>query len=171
MKSIFPLMLLLFSAVASAEEVKIKWKGDYAHNSDKRWSKDNPYDSGFSKNFKNGTPQEFGDVQKDGELNGFVFSPKDRRGPVPFVVVMHGCDGMTTSEKEWTAHVADVLNKEGIGALVLDSYTRKRAQPGLAQRYEPDPRVDRGNDSTRDLQAKEPLGPRAGVRFLSRCAR
>ncbi|WP_160331103.1 dienelactone hydrolase family protein [Bradyrhizobium macuxiense] len=106
-------------------EVRIKWKGDYAHNSDKHWSKDNPYDSGFSKNFKNGTPQEFGDVQKDGELNGFVYSPTASKGPVPFVVVMHGCDGMTTSEKEWTAHVADVLNKEGFGALVLDSYTTR----------------------------------------------
>ncbi|WP_091961203.1 dienelactone hydrolase family protein [Bradyrhizobium shewense] len=125
MKSTFPVMLLLFSAAASAEEVKIKWKGDYAHNSDKRWSKDNPYDSGFSKNFKNGTPQEFGEVKKDGELNAFIYSPKDMKGPVPFVVVMHGCDGMVTSEKEWTQHVAAELNKAGIGVLVLDSYTTR----------------------------------------------
>jgi hypothetical protein len=121
MKSIFLLMLLLFSAAASAEEVKFKWKGDYAHNSDKPWTRDNPYDSGFSKNFKNGTPQEFGEVKKDGELKGYVYSPKDTKGPAPFVVVMHGCDGMVTSEKEWTQHVADMLNKAGIGALVLDS--------------------------------------------------
>jgi hypothetical protein len=75
--------VFLFSTVAMAEtkpaEVKIKWKGDYAHNSDKHSSKDNPYDSGFSKNFKNGTPQEFGDVQKEGELNAFVYSPKDAK--------------------------------------------------------------------------------------------
>jgi dienelactone hydrolase len=125
MKSTFPLMLLLLSAAASAEEVKIRWKGDYAHNSDKHWSKDNPYDSGFSKNFKNGTPQEFGEVKKDGELNGYIHSPKGAKGPVPFVVVMHGCDGMTTSEKEWTTHVAAELNSQGIGALVLDSYTTR----------------------------------------------
>ena len=84
------LLVLLFNAAqAEPTEVKIAWKGDYAHNSSKQWSKDNPYDSGFSKNFKNGTPQEFGDVQKDGELNAFVYSPKDAKGPVPFVVVVH----------------------------------------------------------------------------------
>jgi dienelactone hydrolase len=125
MKSIFPLMLLLFSAVASAEEVKIKWKGDYAHNSDKRWSENNPYDSGFSKNFKNGTPEEFGDVQKDGELNAFIYSPKETKGPTPFVILLHGCDGIGTVSKEWGQHVADVLNPQGVGVLVLDSFTTR----------------------------------------------
>ena len=120
------LLVLSFNAAqAEPTEVKITWKGDYAHNSSKRWSKDNPYDSGFSKNFKNGTPQELGDVQKEGELNAFVYSPKDAKGPVPFVVVMHGCDGMSTAEKEWTARVANALNKEGFGELVLDSYTTR----------------------------------------------
>ncbi|MCK1580654.1 dienelactone hydrolase family protein [Bradyrhizobium sp. 168] len=129
MRILFIAFIFLFSSAALADtkpvEVKITWKGDYAHNSTKHWTKDNPYDSGFSKNFKNGTPQEFGDVQKDGELNAFVYSPKDAKGPVPFVVVMHGCDGMTTTEKEWTARVADALNKGGFGALVLDSFTTR----------------------------------------------
>src|SRR5881396_117908 len=120
------LLVLSFNAAqAEPTEVRITWKGDYAHNSSKHWSKDNPYDSGFSKNFKNGTPQEFGDVQRDGELNAFIYSPKDAKGPVPFVVVMHGCDGMSTTEKEWTARVADALNKGGFGALVLDSFTTR----------------------------------------------
>src|ERR1700730_14577527 len=104
MKSIFLLTLLLFSAVASAEEVRIKWKGDYPHNSSKHWSTDNPYHSGFSKNFKNGTPEEFGDVQKDGELNAFIYSPKGAKSPAPFVIVLHGCDGLSTLENEWTQH-------------------------------------------------------------------
>ncbi|WP_167768179.1 dienelactone hydrolase family protein [Bradyrhizobium sp. MOS001] len=120
------LLVLSFDAAqAEPAEVKITWNGDYAHNSSKHWSKDNPYDSGFSKNFKNGTPQEFGDVQKDGELNAFIYSPKEAKGPVPFVIVMHGCDGMSTTEKEWTARVANAINKEGFGALVLDSYTTR----------------------------------------------
>ncbi|WLA81967.1 dienelactone hydrolase family protein [Bradyrhizobium elkanii] len=120
------LLVLSFDAAqAEPTEVKIPWKGDYAHNSSKHWSKDNPYDSGFSKNFKNGTPQEFGEVQKDGELNAFIYSPKDAKGPVPFVVVLHGCDGLSTLTKEWTQHVADVLNAQGIGALVLDSFTTR----------------------------------------------
>jgi dienelactone hydrolase len=125
MKPIFLLMLALMSTAASAEQVRIPWKGDYPHNSSKHWSKDNPYDSGFSKNFKNGTPEEFGEVQKDGELKAFIYSPKDAKGPVPFVVVMHGCDGLSTLTKEWTQHVADVLNAQGIGALVLDSFTTR----------------------------------------------
>jgi hypothetical protein len=45
-------------------------------------------------------------VQKDGELNAYVYSPNDAKGPVPFVVIMHDCDGMVTSGKEWTQHVA-----------------------------------------------------------------
>ncbi|MEW6642661.1 MAG: dienelactone hydrolase family protein [Pseudomonadota bacterium] len=118
------IVILLFSP-ANADQFKIPWKGHYAHNSSKHWSKDNPYDSGFSKNFKNGAPEEFGEVQKDGELNAFIYSPKDAKGPVPFVVVLHGCDGLSTLTKEWTQHVADVLNAQGIGALVLDSFTTR----------------------------------------------
>lgn len=53
------LLVLSFNAAQAAEptEVKVTWKGNYAHNSSKHWSKENPYDSGFSKNFKNGTPK------------------------------------------------------------------------------------------------------------------
>jgi dienelactone hydrolase len=120
------LLVLSFNAAqAEPTEVKITWKGDYAHNSSKHWSKDNPYDSGFSKNFKNGTPEEFGEVQKDGELNAFIYSPKDAKGPVPFVVLLHGCDGLGTLAKEWGQHVAEVLNLQGVGVLVLDSYTTR----------------------------------------------
>jgi dienelactone hydrolase len=115
-------MLLLLSA---AEEVKIPWKGDYPHNSSKQWSKANPYDSGFSKNFKNGTPEEFAEVQKEGELNAFIYSPKDVGGPTPFVILLHGCGGLGTEAKEWAAHVANLLNKEGVGVLVLDSFTTR----------------------------------------------
>lgn len=133
--------MMLFSTVALADtkpvEVKIAWKGDYAHNSDKKWSKDNPYDSGFSKNFKNGAPEEFGDVKKDGELNGYVYTPQGATGPVPFFVVMHGCEGYGTPAKEWGAHLSDVLGKEGIGVLMLDSYTSRYVDRscGLADQH------------------------------------
>ncbi|MGY4435077.1 hypothetical protein ACVWWO_007554 [Bradyrhizobium sp. F1.13.1] len=81
MKNLVFVLAALISTAASATppEVKIPWKGDYPHNSSKHWSKDNPYDSGFSKNSKNGTPEEFGEVQKDGELNAFIYSPVNRR--------------------------------------------------------------------------------------------
>jgi dienelactone hydrolase len=117
-------IVLCFSP-ANADQFKIPWKGDYAHNSIKHWSKDNPYDSGFSKNFKNGAQEEFGDVQKDGELNAEVLLPKDTKGPVPFMIVLHGCDGLSTLEKEWTHHIADLLIPEGFGLLILDSYTTR----------------------------------------------
>ena len=120
------LLVLSFNAAqAEPSEVKIKWKGDYAHNSSKHWSKDNPFDSGYSKNFKNGSPEEFGDVQKVGELRAFIYLPKDAKGPVPFVVVLHGCDGLSSLTKEWTKHVAETLNEQGVGALVLDSFTTR----------------------------------------------
>jgi dienelactone hydrolase len=88
-------------------------------------TKDNPYDSGYSKNFKNGTPEEFGDIQKDGELNAEIIPPKNAKGPVPFVIVLHGCDGLSTLTKEWAHHVADMMNAEGGGVLILDSYTTR----------------------------------------------
>jgi dipeptidyl aminopeptidase/acylaminoacyl peptidase len=125
MKRVFLMMLVLISTAASAETVKIHWRGDYPHNSSKTWSKDNPYDSGFSKNFKNGTPEEFGNVQKDGELNAEIILPKNTNGPVPFMIVLHGCDGLGTLAKEWGQHIADLLNAEGVGVLVLDSYTTR----------------------------------------------
>lgn len=129
MKYVVALLAMLTSAAALADppQVKIPWKGDYPHNSSKSWTKENPYDSGFSKNFKNGTPEEFGEVQKDGELNAFIYpsTSKDAKGPTPFVILLHGCDGLGTLGKEWARHVADLLNKEGVGVLVLDSFTTR----------------------------------------------
>ncbi|MCK1658581.1 prolyl oligopeptidase family serine peptidase [Bradyrhizobium sp. 151] len=127
MKYLVFVLVTLISTAAFADppEVKIPWKGDYPHNSNKRWSKDTPYDSGFSKNFKNGTPEEFDEVQKEGELNAFIYSPQDSKGPMPFVILLHGCDGLGTLSKEWAAHVASVLNPQGVGVLVLDSFTTR----------------------------------------------
>jgi dienelactone hydrolase len=89
------------------------------------WSSDNPYDSGFSKNFLNGTPEEGGKVQKDGELWVETLLPENTTGPIPFMVVMHGCLGMSTLTTAWTHHIATLLNAEGFGVLILDSYTTR----------------------------------------------
>jgi hypothetical protein len=125
MRILLTTFIVLLSSPANAEQFKIPWKGDYPHNSAKHWSKDNPYDSGFSKNFKNGAPEEFGEVSKDGDLNAEIILPRDSKGPMPFMIVLHGCDGLSTLEKEWTHHVADLLNSEGFGVLILDSYTAR----------------------------------------------
>jgi hypothetical protein len=84
--------LMLISTAASAEHIttKIPWKGDYPHNSSKTWSTDNSYDSGFSKNFLNGAPEEGGKVQKEGELDAEIILPEKTTGPIPFVLVLHG---------------------------------------------------------------------------------
>jgi dienelactone hydrolase len=128
MNFLIVLLLLLFSATASAEMIKIPWNGDYAHNSNKTWTRDNPYDSGFSKNFLNGTPEEGGKVQKDGEIWIETVVPAGNTGPIPFMVVMHGCMGMSSLTSAWSHHVAKTLNAEGIGVLILDSYTTRKVE-------------------------------------------
>jgi dienelactone hydrolase len=120
------LLSVLISTVAEAKIYKIPWKGDYSHNSSKTWSRDNPADSGFSKNFLSGTPEEGGKVQKDGELWVETMVPNGTTGPIPFVVLMHGCDGLTTLTTMWSRHVGEVLNAQGVGVLTLDSFTTRK---------------------------------------------
>jgi hypothetical protein len=40
---------------------------------------------------------------------------------VPLVILLHGCDGLGTLSKERGQHVADVLDPQGVGVLVLAS--------------------------------------------------
>jgi hypothetical protein len=109
------LLSVLISTAASAETVttKIPWKGNYAHNSTDTWSRENKEDSGFSKNFRNGAPEELGMVQEDGELNAEIIMP-NKFEPMPFVILLHGCMGISPLTKAWSNHVAEVLNAEGI---------------------------------------------------------
>ena len=123
MKYLIALISILLIAPANAEKVRIKWNGDYAHNSSRTWSKDNPWDSGWSRNFKNGTPQEFGEVQKDGEITAEITLPPNTTSPVPFVMIMHSCTGMTSADKDWIALMAKRFLAEGYGVIAPDSYT------------------------------------------------
>jgi dienelactone hydrolase len=118
---------LLHSSSAKAVELRIPWKGDYAHNSNHHWSAtDKLYaDSGYSRYFKNGTPEEFGVVEKSGELKAEAIRPKNATGPIPFVIMLHGCGGLDTVTREWAQRSADLFNAEGIGVLVLDSFTTR----------------------------------------------
>ena len=120
------LMMMMYSTAANAQYVKIPWKGDYAHNSAQIWSRDNPWDSGFSRNFLNGTPEEGGKVQKEGELKGELWLPPRATGPVPMMIVMHGCTGLADLiEKLWERHVMSQLLDEGIGVFILDSFATR----------------------------------------------
>jgi dienelactone hydrolase len=131
MRIINPLLLLalLFTLPANAyERVTFKWNGDYAHNSARTWSKDNPYASGWSRNFQNGAPEEFSKVEKDGMLDALLFVPKGAKTPMPFVVLMHPCGGLDGFNTAWVEAVAEKLNAEGIGVIAPDSYkTRNMA--------------------------------------------
>jgi dienelactone hydrolase len=123
---VFLAALLLVPPSVYASQFKIPWKGDYRHNSSKTWSHENPEDSGFSKHFLNGTPEEGGKVQKDGELWVETMVPDGTTAPIPFVVLMHGCMGMTGLTSEWVHKVGRTLNAEGIGVLILDSFTTRK---------------------------------------------
>jgi dienelactone hydrolase len=125
MRHALPIVMMLISTAASAEMVKIPWKGDYKHNSIKTWAREDPYDSGFAKNFNNGTPEERGRVEKDGKLWAEIMVPANITGPIPFMLILHGCTGLDFVSNEWAHKVAKELNAEGIGALILDSFTTR----------------------------------------------
>lgn len=119
----------LISAASSAETVRIPWKGDYAHNGETVWSSENPYHkSGLTKNFMNGAPEEQGKIQRNGVLDADLRMPRIE-GPVPFVILMHGCSGATDPVvRRWSRRVAKILNDKGYGVLILDSFTTRNVQ-------------------------------------------
>jgi dienelactone hydrolase len=120
--------LTLLTTAASAEQVRIKWIGDYSHNSDAVYSPENKYRSGLSKNFLNGAPEEGGKVQRDGVLNAELLKPKGSSGPLPFIILMHGCSGLTRPVQKWADEKADIFLKRGYGVLILDSFTTRHVK-------------------------------------------
>jgi dienelactone hydrolase len=114
---------------ANAEKITIPWKGDYAHNGETIWSPENRYHkSGLTKNFMNGAPEEHRKVQRDGMLKAELLLPHSGEA-VPFVVLMHGCSGATDPVvQRWSHRAAKMLNDEGYGVLILDSFTTRNVQ-------------------------------------------
>jgi dienelactone hydrolase len=125
MRYVLLMMLMLLPTVSSAEQVRIPWKGDYAHNLEATYSPENKYRSGLSKNFLNGTPEEGGRVQRDGFLTGELIKPKGSTGPVPFIILMHGCAGYTPLVYRWAKEKAKVFLDQGYGVLILDSFATR----------------------------------------------
>src|SRR5450755_1822721 len=95
MRFVIVAALIVFATVARAEKVRIPWKGDYAHNFDDHYSPQNKYKSGHSRFFNNGAPEENGKIQKDGALEAELIKPKDAADVAPYVILMHGCSGLT----------------------------------------------------------------------------
>ena len=120
-------VFLLFATTANAQTVKIKWtSGDPARSAEPWLATDGGgYLSGWSKNFMDGTVEERGKVVAEGFLNGEILKPKSAKSPVPFVVLLHGCSGMTPQLWKWAREYANVIVAQGYGALILDSFTNR----------------------------------------------
>ena len=114
--------LLLFATTAGAETVRIPWKGDYSHNSGDHYSPENKYKSGLSKFFNNGAPEERGRIQKEGALEAELIKPKGDGSQPPYVILMHGCSGLTPLVAKWAKEKARIFLDQGYGVVILDSF-------------------------------------------------
>src|SRR6266853_158732 len=114
--------LIVFATAARAEKIRIPWKGDYAHNFDDHYSPQNKYKYGLSKFFNNGAPEEKGKIQKDGELEAELIKPKGAADAAPYVILMHGCSGLTPVVARWAREKARTFLDQGVGVLILDSF-------------------------------------------------
>jgi len=122
MRNLLAAALILAAPSAYAEKIEIPWKGDYAHNFDDRYSEPAKYRSGRSKFFNNGSPQEGGKIQKDGFLEAELIKPKGVADAVPYVILMHGCSGLTPLVAKWAREKAKIFLGQGYGVLILDSF-------------------------------------------------
>lgn len=105
---------------------RIKWHSSAYSTS---WVPGNDYIDGWSKNFMNGTVEEKGKVQADGELQAEIIAPVGTKGPIPFVVLLHGCTGMNKTLKAWAHGYGGKLVGAGYGVLILDSFTTRGLGP------------------------------------------
>jgi dienelactone hydrolase len=121
-------LVVFATATARAEMVKIPWKGDYAHNFDDHYSPQNKYKSGLSKFFNNGSPEESGKIQRDGVLDAELLKPKGTAATVPYVILMHGCSGLTPPVARWAKEKARIFLDQGYGVLILDSFKSRNVK-------------------------------------------
>ncbi len=116
------LPLLLANAISTqADMVSLKWRA----SAPVAWVPGNDYIDGYAPNFMNGTIEEKRKTQKDGKLTAELILPKGSKGPVPFVIMLHGCSGMTGTLKKWANEYGGRLVGAGYGVLVLDSFTTR----------------------------------------------
>lgn len=112
--------------------VKIKWNAGDPVKSAEPWltTDGGGYVSGWSKNFMDGTVEERGKTVSDGHLSAEIIRPKEAKGPIPYVVLMHGCSGMNKQLWNWAREYAGHIVAQGYGALILDSFTTRNV-PGI----------------------------------------
>ena len=82
-----------------------------------------PWRPGNADAFQMGAPEERGARAAQGELSVTLYRP-DGPGPFPFVVLLHGCGGLS-AKAMWTLWVepwVDIFRAHGIGVAVVDSF-------------------------------------------------
>jgi dienelactone hydrolase len=120
MRIALALIVSIISFAADAEVIKIKWNaGNYSQPWDTGGS---GYIDGWTKNFMNGTVEEHGKTTLDGFLDAEIIKPQGAKGPIPFVILMHGCSGMNDLLRTWARGMAGKLVPQGYGVLILDSF-------------------------------------------------
>lgn len=118
---IWVFVMLASMISAHAETVSIKWKPSQPMP----WVPGNDYIDGHTFNFMNGTIEEKAKVKREGELEAELSVPKETKGSIPFVIILHGCSGMNKTLKKWTNEYGGKLVGAGYGVLVLDSFTSR----------------------------------------------
>lgn len=121
------LAFLIISTSAQAEIIKIKWQAGDPIKSEEPWltTAGGGYVNGWSKNFMDGTVEEHRKTTPEGFLNAEILKPKGTKGPIPFVVLLHGCSGMNSLLWKWARSYANEFVSQGYGALILDSFTTR----------------------------------------------
>jgi dienelactone hydrolase len=120
------IIVVLASVIpARAEMVSIKWRS----SAPVAWIPGNDFIDGYTPNFMDGTVEEKGKTKKDGELEAELIVPKGAKGPIPSVIMMHGCSHLQ-AVKPWAHEYAGKLVGAGYGVLILDSFTTRGVGTG-----------------------------------------
>lgn len=121
------ILALLLTTPAQAEMVEIKWNAGDPIKSSEPWlvTDGGGYITGWSKNFMDGTVEERRKVAAEGVLKAEIIKPKGSKGPIPFVILLHGCSGLNQQLWKWARSYADAIVTQGYGALILDSFTTR----------------------------------------------
>jgi dienelactone hydrolase len=86
-----------------------------------------PWQTGNAMSFQSGTAEEKRARAKEGSLPVTLYRPAGE-GRFPFVVLLHGCGGLT-AEAMWTKWVqpwSELFLQNGIGVAVVDSFANRR---------------------------------------------
>lgn len=119
------LIVALSASAANAEKVIIPWKPNFTYTTDEVFDPSKPLTvgrTGRTIRFMNGAPEEGKRIAKTGDLTGDYLHPEGVTGPVPVVILMHGCTGWTKPVLNWAKEKGKMLLDHGIGVLALDSF-------------------------------------------------